>query len=150
MLGYTRDIERTFRLMDQLRRRMDRMLDDFDQTTESAGLRSTAGNFPRTNLYDAGQALVLEADLPGLTEQDVKLSLTNDVLTLSGEHKTEVPNGYGVHRRERLPLGFSRSYALPAKVDPEKTSAVIKDGVLSVTLEKAPELKPRQISIKSS
>jgi HSP20 family protein len=150
MLGYTRDLDRTFRLMDQLRRRMDRMLDDFDQSTENAGLRSFSGSFPRTNVYDTGQALVLEADLPGLNEQDLTLNLTNDVLTLSGEHKTEVPDGYGVHRRERMPIKFSRSFALPAKVDPDKTSAVMKDGVLTVTLEKAPELKPRQISVKTS
>ena len=150
MLGYSRDVERTFRLMDQLRRRMDRVLDDFDQNAESAGLRFSAGNFPRTNLYDTGTALVLEADLPGLTEKDVNLTLNQDVLTLSGERKPDLPEGYGVHRRERLPLRFSRSYALPAKVDPEKTSAVMKDGVLTVTLEKAPEVKPKQISVRVS
>jgi HSP20 family protein len=150
MLGYTRDLDRTFRLMDQLRRRMDRMLDDYDPTAENPGLRSFTGSFPRTNLYDTGQALVLEADLPGMAENDVTLNLTNDVLTLSGEHKTEVPDGYGVHRRERLPIKFSRSFALPAKIDPDKTHAVMKDGVLTVTLEKAPELKPRQISVKTS
>lgn len=148
MLGYTRDLDRTFRLMDQLRRRMDRMLDDFD-TAENVGLRGS-GTFPRSNLYDTGNALVLEADLPGLSEQEVTLNLTNDVLTLSGERKTEAPTGYSVHRRERVPFKFSRSYALPAKVDPDKTSALMKDGVLTVTLEKAPELKPRQISVKAS
>jgi HSP20 family protein len=136
--------------MDQLRRRMDRMLDDFDQSAESVGLRVGAGNFPRSNLSDDGAALHLEAELPGLTEQDVTLTLNQDVLTISGERKADLPEGYGVHRRERLPLKFSRSFALPAKVDPEKTTAVMKDGVLTVTLEKAPEVKPRQISVRAS
>lgn len=148
MLGYTTDLDRTFRLMDQLRRRMDRVLDDFDQNAESVGLRVAAGNFPRTNLIDTGSALVLEADLPGLSDKDVSVTLNQDVLTVSGERKTEVPEGYGVHRRERLPLRFSRSYALPSKIDPEKTQAVMKDGVLTITLEKAPELRPREISVR--
>ncbi len=150
MLGYTRDFDRTFHLMDLLRRRMDRMLDEYDDGAESPETRSFTGTFPRTNLYDTGNALVLEADLPGLAEKDVTLSLANDVLTLSGERKTEVPQGTSVHRRERMPLEFSRSYALPVKVDPDKTNAVMKDGVLTVTLEKAPELKPRQISVRSN
>jgi HSP20 family protein len=147
MLGYTRDFDRTFRLMDQLRRRMDRMLDDFDQSAESAGLRLNAGNYPRTNLYDAGAAFVLEADLPGMTEQEIELSLTQDVLTLSGERKADGPEGYGVHRRERLPFRFSRSYSLPARIDPEKASATMKHGVLTITLEKAAEVQPKRISI---
>ena len=150
MLGYTTDLERTFRLMDRLRRRMDRVLDDFDQNAESVGLRLGPGNFPRTNLIDTGSALVLEADLPGLSEKDVGLTLTQDVLTLAGERKTELPEGYGVHRRERLPMRFSRSYALPSKVDPEKTRAVIKDGVLTVTLEKAAEVRPREIAVRGA
>ncbi len=150
MLGYSGDLERTFRLMDQLRRRMDRMLDDIDQNAESVGLRVAGSSFPRSNLYDRGAALVLEADLPGVSQSDVTVTLNKDVLTISGERKAELPEGYSVHRRERLPLRFSRSYALPAKVDPEKTIAVIKDGVLRVTLEKAPEVKPRQISVRAS
>lgn len=150
MLGYTSDLERTFRLMDRLRRRMDRVLDDFDQSAESVGLRLAAGNFPRANLHDTGVALVLEADLPGLGDDDVQVTLAADVLTIAGERRLELPEGYGVHRRERLPSRFSRSFALPAKVDPEKTSAVMKDGVLTVTLEKAPEVRPRQISVRVS
>jgi HSP20 family protein len=136
--------------MDQLRRRMDRMLDDFDHNAESVGLHVGAGNFPRSNLYDNGAALVLEAELPGLTQADVTLTLNQEVLTISGARKAQLPEGYGVHRRERLPLKFSRSYALPAKVDPDKTTAVMKDGILTVTLEKAPELKPRQISVRAN
>jgi HSP20 family protein len=150
MLGYTTDLDRTFRVMDRLRRRMDRMLDDFDQSAESVGLRLSAGNFPRTNIHDTGSAFVLTADLPGLTQADVKLTLTQDVLTLSGERKVDAPEGYSVHRRERLPLRFSRSYSLPARIDPERAAATMKDGVLTITLEKAAEVRPLQISVRVS
>ena len=147
MFGYTRDFDRTISLMDQLRRRMDRVFEDFDR---SDGTEPTATRFPRTNFYDNGTAFALTLDVPGLKENDLKLTLTNDVLTVSGSRKADAPEGYSVHRQERSAYQFSRSYALPTKVDPEKVSASLKDGVLTITLEKAPEVKPRQISVRVS
>jgi HSP20 family protein len=146
MIGYFTDLDRNFELMNQLRRRLDRAFEEVD------GERSwtTTDQFPRTNIYDTGKSFVLKAEVPGLTEKDVNLTLTQDVLTLSGERKVETPEGYSVHRRERSPTRFSRSFALPAKVDPEKVSATIKDGILAVTVEKAPEVQPKQISIRTS
>ena len=85
-----------------------------------------------------------------MTEKDIQLSIHQDVLTLSGERKQEVPQGYFVHRQERAPLKFARSFTLPCKVDPEKSTATLKDGVLTITLPKAPEAQPRQISVKVS
>jgi HSP20 family protein len=146
MIGYFTDLDRNFELMSQLRRRLDRVFEEVD------GERgwTTTDQFPRTNIYDTGKSFVLQAEVPGLSEKDVNLTLTQDVLTLSGERKVETPEGYSVHRRERVPMRFSRSFALPAKVDPEKVSATIKDGVLAVTVDKAPEVQPRQISIRTS
>jgi HSP20 family protein len=91
---------------------------------------------------------VIEAELPGMTEKDIELSLTADVLTLSGTRTVDAPEGYSVHRQERPTYRLSRSYTLPAKVDPEKVSAELKDGILLVTLEKAAEVRPRQIPVK--
>lgn len=145
MFGYGRDFDQALGLIDQLRRRMDRVFLDFEPgyTAELA-----AGTYPRTNVFDGGGAFVLRADVPGLDEKSLKLTLTNNVLTLSGERRSDAPEGYSVYRQERAPYRFSRSYALPAKVDAEKTSATLKDGVLTVTLEKAPEVKPRQITVR--
>jgi HSP20 family protein len=146
MIGYFTDLDRNFELMNQLRRRLDRVFEEVD------GERSwtTSDQFPRTNIYDTGKGFVLKAEVPGLTEKDVTLTLTQDVLTLAGERKVETPEGYSVHRRERLPMRFSRSFALPAKADPEKVNATIKDGILTVTVDKAPEVQPKQISIRAS
>jgi HSP20 family protein len=146
MIGYFTDLDRNVELMNQLRRRLDRAFEEVD------GERgwTTTDQFPRTNIYDTGKSFVLKAEVPGLTEKDVNLTLTQDVLTLSGERKVETPEGYSVHRRERSPMRFSRSFALPAKVDPEKVSATIKDGILAVTVEKAAEVQPKQISIRTS
>jgi HSP20 family protein len=92
---------------------------------------------------------VLEADLPGLGEKDVQLTIHQDVLTLSGERKQDVPQGWFVHRQERAPLKFSQSFTLPVKVDPEKSSATMKNGVLTITLAKAAEAQPRAITVKA-
>jgi HSP20 family protein len=145
MIGYGRDFADAWQLMDQLRRGMARVFDEADQ---SFGVEPALGGLPRVNFYDTGAAFVLEADVPGLSDKDLSLTLNQDVLTLSGERKQSAPEGYKAYRHERTPFRFSRSFALPAKVDPEKTLATIKDGVLMVTLEKAPEVKPKQISVR--
>ena len=145
MFGYGRNFADSWQLMDQLRRGMDRVFEDADR---GYGPEAATGSLPKVNFFDTGTAFVLEADVPGLREGDVSLTLNQDVLTLSGARKSEAPEGYTAYRQERVPLKFSRSFALPAKVDPEKTTAAMKDGVLTVTLEKAPEVKPRQISVR--
>jgi HSP20 family protein len=147
--------DRPFAMMDQLRRRMDRLLDEYEPAHNPApGLadeveRMWSGRFPHVTVVDQGSSLVLEADLPGLGEKDVQLSIHQDVLALSGERKSDAPQGYYVHRQERAPVKFSRSFTLPCKIDPEKSSATIKNGVLTVTLSKAAEATPRQIAIKA-
>jgi len=153
------DIDRTLDMMDELRRRMDWMFTEpergrarpafralFDDADRPARAPSA---WPAVNLFDTGNGLVLEADVPGLSEKDVFLSVQDDVLTLKGERKSDAPAGYAAHRRERAPIQFARSFALPCRVDLEKTSAVVKDGVLTVTMAKAPEAQPRQIQVQA-
>jgi HSP20 family protein len=146
MIGYFTDLDRNFELMNQLRRRLDRV---FEEADGDRGW-TVSDQFPRTNVYDTGKSFVVKAEVPGLTDKDVTLTLTQDVLTISGERKVDVPEGYSVHRRERLPMQFSRSFALPAKADPEKVNATIKDGVLTVSVDKAAEVQPKQISVRTA
>jgi len=102
------------------------------------------------NVLDAGANLVVTADVPGLGDKDLEVTFHDNVLTVSGERKAPAPEGYAVHRRERPELQFARSVALPVKIDVEKTSATVKDGVLTITLAKAPEVRPRQIAVRAS
>jgi HSP20 family protein len=143
------DFDDMFSTMNQLRQYMDRVFDDSEQEKPRAWAQF-AGSWPRVNVTDTGSALVLTAELPGLSEKDVKLSLNQDVLTLSGKRATEAPNGYSVHRMERPSIEFARSIALPCRVDSDRANAVVRDGVLTVTLEKASDAMPRQITIKAS
>jgi HSP20 family protein len=145
MYGSWNDFERTFAAMDELRRTFEQAYLD-----EEGSPAERAGAWPRLSLWDEGSSLVLKADVPGLTEKDVQLQLTQDVLTVSGERRSDAPEGYSVHRQERLPARFSRSFTLPVKVDGAAISASLKDGVLTVTMPKAAESQPRQITVKSA
>ena len=108
-----------------------------------------SGRFPSLSCADTGASLVFEADLPGLDEKDVQLEVHQDVLTLRGERRQDAPQGWLVHRQERAPVKFSRSFTLPCKVDLEKSTARLKDGVLTLTLVKATEARPRQIAVNA-
>jgi HSP20 family protein len=155
-----RDLERTFSAMDEARRRMDRLFDEYhddggwlrgalvDDTGSPFGFRTRAA-WPSVNLFDKQTALVLTAEVPGLSEKDVHIAINQDVLSLSGERKQDAPANYAVHRQERLPVKFSRSFKLPCKVDLENVTASIKDGILTITLPKVPEAQPRQITVSA-
>jgi HSP20 family protein len=158
MLTRFSDIDRTFAVMDQLRRRMDRLFVEDEPVRSREALRANLadeaerlwgrGSGPRLSLADAGASLVLKAELPGFADKDVQLSIHHDLLTMTGERKVEVPEGYYMHRQERAPIKFARTFTLPCKVDPEKSAAVLKDGILTLTLAKAPEAQPKPIVVK--
>jgi HSP20 family protein len=66
---------------------------------------------------------------------------------LQGSRRVEAPQGYDVHRRERGAYEFTRSFTLPVKVDADQAKATLKNGLLTLTLPKAPEVQPRQINV---
>jgi HSP20 family protein len=126
----------------QLRRELDRLFGDFERA-------ATSGATP-VHFDDDGTNFVLRADVPGLSENDVQISVAGNTVTLRGERKVEVPEGHSVHRRERSAVRFAKSFELPARVDPDKVTATLKHGVLTLTLPRAAEVQPRQISIKAA
>lgn len=146
MLTRWGEFDRSWDFFDDFRHRMDRL---FDEYGASADRGDAAGVWPRATLADGGRELIVTADLPGLSEKDIRLTINQDVLSLAGERKVDAPAGYSVHRQERTPVRFSRSFALPCRVDAEKTQAQVKDGVLTVTLPKVPEAQPRQIAVRA-
>jgi HSP20 family protein len=111
------------------------------------GLGLFGATWPRANLADVGNALVLTAEVPGLSDKDVQITLNQGVLTVSGERKTAAPEGFAAYRQERGSLKFSRSFSLPTRVDGERATASVKNGILTVTLEKVADAVPRQIAV---
>lgn len=128
----------------QLRRELERLLGGFEQSS------SYAPHANAVTFQDDGNNFVLQADVPGLSEKDFQIDVAGSTLTLRGERKLDVPEGYTVHRRERSAFHFAKSYELPARVDGEKATATLKHGVLTLTLPKAAEAQPRQISVKAA
>lgn len=144
------ELDEMFSTMNQLRTYMDRVFEDAyaGRYAQGRGAALHAGAWPRTNLIDSGSRLMLTAEVPGLTEKDIQLTLNQDVLSISGERKVQPPEGYSIHRQERAAVKFSRSFALPCRVNPDTASASVKNGILTVTLEKAADAMPRQIAVK--
>jgi HSP20 family protein len=150
MLRQLGDYDRTFSMLDELRRRMDRMWQDWDADEPGLSTQlSSSQAWPRVNVFDTGSALVLKADVPGVHEKDLQISINQGALSISGERRGDAPEGYAVHRQERGAVNFSRAFALPVPVDADKTTATIRDGVLTITLAKAPEAQPRKIGVQA-
>jgi len=129
----------------EFQREVGRILGGFD----SFGLR-TPRLFPAVNLFDAGDRFLLTAELPGVSTDQIDLSITGDTLTLRGERRRpdDVPDDR--YRRQERQFGrWVRTIPLPARVDGSKVSAQFAHGVLTVTVPKAPETQPRQISVSA-
>ena len=103
---------------------------------------------PAMDLVEEGEEYVLRADLPGLSEDDVKIELDDNVLTVSGERKFEHEQRQGSYYRvERASGSFRRSLTLPDGVDPEAVKATFERGVLEVHVPKPEQRKPRKVAI---
>ena len=109
-------------------------------------LREGWGTFyPRLDAVETDKEIRLSIELPGLAEKDINVSLTRDVLTISGEKKqAQQEGGRGYYRSERGYGSFKRSISLPCAVDADKVEAVLQKGVLTVTLRKADEAQARR------
>ena len=134
-----------FEELDELRREMDRILEM--PFAQGAGPRFFRQWAPAVDLYEDNDNLYAKVEVPGMRKEDIDVSLHDGVLTISGERKREEKREGETHRTERLYGRFSRSITLPKSVDSGKVAAHYKDGLLTVTLPKAAEAKPKQIEI---
>jgi HSP20 family protein len=106
-----------------------------------------SGWSPALDLYQNNDNLVAIVELPGMRKEDIEISLHDGMLTISGERETKATNGENAERSERSSGKFRRTITLPTRVDAGKVSATYKDGLLTVTLPKAEEAKPKQIKV---
>lgn len=103
---------------------------------------------PAVDVKETDEAFVLIAELPGLSKKDIHITLEDGVLTLAGERRFEKEeNKDNYHRIERAYGSFNRSFSLGGGVEADKVQAAFKDGVLTVSVPKAAETRPRQIEI---
>jgi len=104
---------------------------------------------PALDMHESEDQITVDVELPGMEAKDIEISLDDDILHIKGERKfaSEVKEE-NYHRMERAYGRFERNIPLPRKVDEEKVTASVKDGVLNIVLPKAVEAAPKQIPIK--
>ena len=130
--------------LESMNRQLSRLLDDAGNT-EGADVRHWA---PAVDIRETDDALVVQAELPGIDKKDVKVEVHNGVLTISGERRYEKDvREKNVHRVERAYGSFTRSFSLPTNVDHDKVDASMKDGVLEVRLHKRESAKAKSIEV---
>jgi HSP20 family protein len=136
------------RELDSLQAEMNRLFDGFfgtGSTTRNGALRRW---IPSMDLVESGDELVLRADLPGMTEDDVSIEIKDNVLTVSGERRSEnEEKGESFYRAERAFGSFSRSLTLPEGVSADAVKASFDKGVLEVRVPKPEERKPHRVAI---
>jgi len=131
------------REMERFQRDLNRLFDDFSPQIKSAP------SFPAVNIWADQESVLLTAEMPGLSGDDIELNVLEDTLTISGKRAAEpLPEGATYHRQERGFGKFSRSIRLPYRVDAEKVKAGFHDGILEVTLPRAEADRPKKIAVK--
>jgi HSP20 family protein len=142
----TYNLRSTFEELERMRKDMSQRIDQSTGRTLSA---TSAGIFPLINVTEDKDHYFIRAELPGLMAEELSIAVSGNNLTISGERK--IPSeGDNVryHRREREAGSFNRIVALPRDVEVDNVEAGLVDGVLTVTIPKAEEARPKQITVK--
>lgn len=134
-----------------LRNEMDRLFDEFSRGTGAGRMNGAPASttFPAINVWEDERNLFAEAELPGLTLENIELYVQGNELTIKGRRPEGETEGATWHRRERGVGEFGRVLRLPVEVNAEKVQASLRDGVLTITLPKAESVLPRKIEVKS-
>jgi HSP20 family protein len=132
-----------------LREAMDRLFDD--AFTRPLSVRDGwPMAIPAIDMYQTDNDVVVKASIPGIKAEEVQINITGDILTLKGEAKQEAERkDRAWHIREQRFGSFERSLVLPTAVKSDKAEAVFENGILTITLPKADEVKPRTINIQA-
>ncbi len=113
-----------------------------------SGSITSRGTQPSVNFFKDGETLILMAEVPGLTKDEIKVEVKDDIITLAGKRSLNYPEDSSVHRIERRSHSFNRSIKLPIKVDTDHVRADYKNGILSVILPRAEKDMPKQITVR--
>lgn len=138
---------RPYEELTRMRRQMDRIVDSFmGRQAFDAG----AGVFPATNLTETSDFFFLRAELPGVKSADLEVQATAKSISLAGQRTLEMEDENAkYHRREREGGRFSRAFALPKEIDPDRIEARMQNGILTLRVPKAETAKPKRITIEN-
>ncbi len=133
----------------ELGREMNRLFDARYQGV-NVGLRPRNLSFPKVNIWEDEDRFLVEAEIPGLTMNDIEVEVIGNELTIKGQQEADDEHERTCHRRERGTGAFNRLITLPVDVNPDKVGAVLKNGVLTITLPKHPETRPKRIEVRKA
>ena len=122
-----------------------RLQEEMDRLTRST---ITPQGFPAINVYAHQDGIVITAELPGVKDDDLDITVHRDTVTLRGR-RDEISEAGGYHRRERRSGAFGRTFSLPFQVDPERVEAKLRNGILTLTLHRPEQDKPKRIRISA-
>jgi HSP20 family protein len=125
-----------------------RLQDEVNRLFSSYQLTPSA-TFPAVNAYANEDGIALTAQLPGVSQDDLDISVFRDTLTLRGRRQPESTDRQAYHRRERGQGEFVRNISLPFSVDPDRVEATIQDGVLRISLHRPEQDKPKRIKVSA-
>ncbi len=133
-----------------MQREINRMFDSFFRGgTLDDGSLGTSAWTPAVDVEERDDEYQVKVELPGVSKDDVKITVQDNILTIHGEKKREKETkGSNYHRVERSYGSFQRSFTLPTSVRHDKVEASYKEGILTIALPKAEEAKPKQIEVK--
>lgn len=140
-----------YRDMMSVRDEMNRVLNEvFGRGTNDETAWFSGAWSPPVDIYETDDALVMKAELPGFSKDDISIEMKENTLVIKGERKREdeVKEG-SYHRTERVYGAFQRSFMLPTTVDQEKVRAAYKDGVLELHLPKVQAAQPKRIAVSA-
>ena len=128
--------------LDQVRRDVFRIFDAFSDDERT-------GVFPPANVSQTAEQIIVRCELPGMNIGDIKVTTAQNKLTIEGNRVIKREERVSYHRREREEGSFSRTFVLPVAFDSERVQATYNDGILTISLPKAEQAKPRQIVVKN-
>jgi HSP20 family protein len=133
-----------------LRQAMDKLFEDSFVRPSRALAALGEASVPALDIYQTPNEVVVKATLPGLKPEDVRIDITGETLTIKGETKAEQEiKREDYLYQERRYGSFSRSVVLPGGLETDKAEAMMEDGVLTLTIPKAEEVKPQAIKVKA-
>jgi HSP20 family protein len=138
-----------FREMSALQERMNRLFSDVRAQAPVQGEEIVQGTWvPAVDIFETNEAIVIKAELPGITAKDISVEVKDNTLTLKGEKKFEKEvKEENYHRVERSYGSFQRAFTLPGTIQQEKVKAKFRDGILEINLPKVEEAKPKQVKV---
>jgi len=135
-------------------REMEELLDRYTRVRSPVAADETTGSLtewsPSVDIEENDDSYLIKADLPGVKKDDIEVTVENGVLRISGEKRIEKETGKGTrqHRTERYHGSFARYFTLPRAVEADKVKARFEDGVLSLTIPKSEEARPKTIEVQ--